>query len=204
MPNRRRRKLSTVINAVAALAVASPCAYFLVYESTTGAKPIPEHHEFKQAAAIADLSGEVMSALFQGLSQFGINMPSVPALTGTGDAGNGLSTPNSINPGLGTPRLTAPDLNPGADDTYPILCDPSTLGGLSPTSPSGIGNNSTGGGGIVDDVMQVANQLGTNQVMDLIKDVLMPAIAQGVQNSNAANNVSSAVTPPATSLVPVT
>ncbi|TXA43046.1 hypothetical protein DKM27_03865 [Mycobacterium tuberculosis variant bovis] len=33
MPNRRRRKLSTAMSAVAALAVASPCAYFLVYES---------------------------------------------------------------------------------------------------------------------------------------------------------------------------
>ena len=48
MPNRRRRRLSTAMSAVAALAVASPCAYFLVYESTAVAKPPVEHHEFKQ------------------------------------------------------------------------------------------------------------------------------------------------------------
>ena len=39
VPNRRRRKLSTAMSAVAALAVASPCAYFLVYESTTASTP---------------------------------------------------------------------------------------------------------------------------------------------------------------------
>ncbi|KLO31201.1 hypothetical protein [Mycobacterium haemophilum] len=256
MPNRRRRKLSTAMSAVAALAVASPCAYFLVYESTAGAKPAPEHHEFKQAAAIADLPGEVMSALSQGLSQFGINMPPVPALTGPGDTGNGLGTPGLTNPGLTDPGLTNPglgtpglptpgtglttpgltnpaltnpgltspigttpglnpgtgevpittpaSLDPGADGTYPILGDPSTLGGMSPTSPIGTGSNtSTGGGGIVNDVMQVANQLGANQVIDLLKGVLMPAIMQGVQNGGAAGGMPGAVTPPATQLVPV-
>lgn len=81
MPNRRRRKLSTAMSAVAALAVASPCAYFLVYESTADHKA-PEHHEFKQAAVMSDLPGELMGALSQGLSQFGINMPPVPALSG--------------------------------------------------------------------------------------------------------------------------
>src|SRR4029077_1526288 len=81
VPNRRRRKLSTAMSAVAALAVASPCAYFLVYESTAGSKP-PEHHEFKQAAVMSDLPGELMGALSQGLSQFGINLPPVPALSG--------------------------------------------------------------------------------------------------------------------------
>lgn len=45
------------MSAVAALAVASPCAYFLVYESTAGNKA-PEHHEFKQAAVMSDLPGE--------------------------------------------------------------------------------------------------------------------------------------------------
>ncbi|WP_454561446.1 hypothetical protein [Mycobacterium haemophilum] len=258
MPNRRRRKLSTAMSAVAALAVASPCAYFLVYESTAGAKPAPEHHEFKQAAAIADLPGEVMSALSQGLSQFGINVPPVPALTGPGDTGNGLGTPGLTNPGLTDPGLTNPglgtpglptpgtglttpgltnpaltnpgltspigttpglnpgtgpgevpittpaSLDPGADGTYPILGDPSTLGGMSPTSPIGTGSNtSTGGGGIVNDVMQVANQLGANQVIDLLKGVLMPAIMQGVQNGGAAGGMPGAVAPPATQLVPV-
>src|ERR1700753_4431180 len=81
VPNRRRRKLSKAMSAVAALAVASPCAYFLVYESTAGTKPA-EHREFKQAAVITDLPGELVGALTQGLSQFGINLPPVPALSG--------------------------------------------------------------------------------------------------------------------------
>lgn len=261
MPNRRRRKLSTAMSAVAALAIASPCAYFLVYESTAGAKPAPEHHEFKQAAAITDLPGEVVSALSQGLSQFGINMPPVPALTGTGDAGNGLGTPGLTSPGtpgltapntgLGTPGLTAPgtgltnpaltnpaltsptglapgqtsptglnplgttpgevpitapaSLDPGADGTYPILGDPSTLGGTSPISPIGTGNGGTNaGGGLVNDFIQAANQLGVNQVVDLLKGVLMPAIMQGVQNGGAAGGLPGAVAPPAPALVPVT
>src|ERR1700759_1943511 len=58
VPNRRRRKLSTAMSAVAALAVASPCAYFLVYESTSDGKPA-EHHEFKQAAVMTDLPNEL-------------------------------------------------------------------------------------------------------------------------------------------------
>ena len=102
MPNRRRRKLSTAMSAVAALAVASPCAYFLVYESTAGSKPA-EHHEFKQAAVMSDLPGELMGALSQGLSQFGINLPPVPALSGAGTSTTGLTSP-----GLGSPGLTSP------------------------------------------------------------------------------------------------
>src|ERR1700753_1515522 len=79
VPNRRRRKLSTAMSAVAALAVASPCAYFLVYESTATTKPV-EHHEFKQAAVLTDLPNELMGALTQGLSQFGVNIPPIPSL----------------------------------------------------------------------------------------------------------------------------
>src|ERR1700761_4814319 len=102
------------MSAVAALAVASPCAYFLVYESTAGDKP-PEHHEFKQAAVMSDLPGELMGALSQGLSQFGINLPPVPALGGgaTGAPGLGassLGTPGLGTPGLGTPGLGTPGL----------------------------------------------------------------------------------------------
>src|SRR6201994_1625111 len=114
------------MSAVAALAVASPCAYFLVYESTAGDKP-PEHHEFKQAAVMSDLPGELMGALSQGLSQFGINLPPVPALgggaTGTpGLASPGLGTPGPslgalggpATPGLASPGLTSPGLtSPG-------------------------------------------------------------------------------------------
>ena len=104
MPNRRRRKLSTAMSAVAALAVASPCAYFLVYESTESNKP-PQHHEFKQAAVITDLPGELMGALTQGLSQFGINLPPVPALSGTSATSTGVTSPGLGSPGLGTAGL---------------------------------------------------------------------------------------------------
>uniref|UniRef100_UPI00389A1DE2 PirG n=1 Tax=Mycobacterium sp. HUMS_1102779 TaxID=3383487 RepID=UPI00389A1DE2 len=268
MPNRRRRKLSTAMSAVAALAVASPCAYFLVFEATSGTKP-PEHHEFKQAAMISDLPNELMGALSQGLSQFGINMPPVPALTGGAGATPGLGTPGLTSPGLGTPGLGTPGLatpgltspglatpgltspgltpaapglapaaalpttpglpggglpggglttpgltspvagltspaagltpglspvggagevpistpvglDPGVDGTYPILGDPSTLGGM----PAGAGSG--GSGGLVNDVMQAANQLGASQAIDLIKGMVMPAIMQQVQQSGGA------------------
>jgi hypothetical protein len=256
VPNRRRRKLSTAMSAVAALAVASPCAYFLVYESTAGTKP-PEHHEFKQAAVIADLPNELISALSQGLSQFGINFPPVPALSGNGTSTPGLTSPGLTSPGLGSPGLTSPGLtspgltspgltpgtpglttpgtalpptpgagltnpalsnpaltspagitpgltsptvapgevpitspaglDPGADGTYPILGDPSTLGGASPIATgTGTGSGSGGGGGLVNDLMQAANQLGASQAIDLLKGVLMPAIMQGVQQGGAA------------------
>src|ERR1700755_2044772 len=92
------------MSAVAALAVASPCAYILVYESTAGNKP-PEHHEFKQAAVITDLPGELMGALTQGLSQFGINLPPVPALGGTSGASTGVTSPGLGSPSLGSPSL---------------------------------------------------------------------------------------------------
>lgn len=127
VPNRRRRKLSTAMSAVAALAVASPCAYFLVYESTETTER-PEHHEFKQAAVLTDLPGELMSALSQGLSQFGINIPPVPSLTGSGDASTGLTGPGLTSPGLTSPGLTSPGL------TDPALTSP----GLTPTLPGSL------------------------------------------------------------------
>lgn len=266
MPNRRRRKLSTAMSAVAALAVASPCAYFLVYESTETTER-PEHHEFKQAAVLTDLPGELMSALSQGLSQFGINIPPVPSLTGSGDASTGLTGPGLTSPGLTSPGLTSPGLtdpaltspgltptlpgslaapgttlaptpgvganpaltnpaltsptgatpgltsptgldpalgganeipittpvglDPGADGTYPILGDP-TLG----TIPSSPATTSTGGGGLVNDVMQVANELGASQAIDLLKGVLMPSIMQAVQNGGTAAPAASPPVPP--------
>ncbi|ETZ45453.1 exported repetitive domain protein [Mycobacterium avium MAV_120709_2344] len=289
MPNRRRRKLSTAMSAVAALAVASPCAYFLVYESTAGNKA-PEHHEFKQAAVMSDLPGELMGALSQGLSQFGINLPPVPALSGgatstPGLASPGLGSPGLGTPGLGTPGLTNPGLtspgatspgltspgltspgltspgltspgaapttpglttpgalpttpgagvatpgaglnpalsnpgltspagtapglgsptvapsevpidsgaglDPGAGGTYPILGDPSTFGNASPIGGGGTGlgggSSSGGSGGLVNDVMQAANQLGAGQAIDLLKGLVMPAITQGMHGGAAA------------------
>ncbi|MHA7648870.1 hypothetical protein ACX9NE_00085 [Mycobacterium sp. ML4] len=129
MPNRRRRKLSTAMSAVAALAVASPCAYFLVYESTADAKPV-EHHEFKRAANVADLPGELISALSQGLSQFGVNLPPVPALGGSSAASTGLGTT-----GLGTtPGLASPGLGTTGLGTTPGLASP----GLTPTTPGAL------------------------------------------------------------------
>ena len=155
MPNRRRRKLSTAMSAVAALAVASPCAYFLVYESTstTAAKPT-EHHEFKQAAVLTDLPGELMGALSQGLSQFGINLPPVPALSGAGATSPGLTSPGLGSPGLGSPGLGSPGLgttgltspgltgtgltSPGLTSpglTSPGLTSPGLTPGAAATSP---------------------------------------------------------------------
>ena len=102
------------MSAVAALAVASPCAYFLVYESTESTKP-PQHHEFKQAAVITDLPGELMGALTQGLSQFGINLPPVPALSGTSATSTGVTSPGLGSPGLGTAGLGTTGLtSPGS------------------------------------------------------------------------------------------
>ena len=57
---------------------------------------------------MSDLPGELMGALSQGLSQFGINLPPVPALSGTG-----TSTRVSTSPGLGSPGLGT---RPGTDE----------------------------------------------------------------------------------------
>ena len=145
MPNRRRRKLSTAMSAVAALAVASPCAYFLVYESTAGDKPT-EHHEFKRAAVMSDLPGELMGALSQGLSQFGINLPPVPALGGSGATTTGLTSPGLGTTGLTNPGVTGPGLlSPAA--ASPSLASPglpittpgaAALPGALPTTPGAL------------------------------------------------------------------
>jgi hypothetical protein len=65
--------------------------------------------------------------------------------------------------------------DPGADGTYPILGDPSTLGG---GSGLGGGGGSGASGGLVNDVMQAANQLGAGQAIDMLKGLVMPAIMQ--------------------------
>ena len=81
MPNRRRRRLSTAMSAVAALAVASPAAVVAVSDLSARTEPPTQHRQFVQAAMITDLPNELMSALSQGLSQFGINMPPLPTTT---------------------------------------------------------------------------------------------------------------------------
>jgi len=153
VPNRRRRKLSTAMSAVAALAVASPFAAVGVIELTSTQKA-PEHRDFVQAAVVTDLPNELMSALQQGLSQFGINLPPLPTglspagaqpvqagptLTTPGLTAPGLTTPGLTTPGLTTPSLTTPSLTtPGLTTpglTTPGLTTPSvTAPGL--TTPS--------------------------------------------------------------------
>ena len=129
MPNRRRRKLSTAMSAVAALAVASPFAIVAVTDLSTG-KDAPQQHEFTQAALVTDLPGELISALSQGLSQFGIAVPPLPGGLSPAGAGltspglaTGLATPGLTTPGLTTPALTTPGLTtPGL--TTPGLTTP--------------------------------------------------------------------------------
>src|SRR5262249_50912244 len=103
------------MSAVAALAVASPAAVVAVSDLSDRLKPPTQHRQFVQASLITDLPNELMSALSQGLSQFGINLPPMPTsmLTGTGS-----SMPTTLtSPGLGspltTPGLTSPLTTPG-------------------------------------------------------------------------------------------
>src|SRR5258708_4827769 len=124
------------MSAVAALAVASPAAVVAVSDLSARTEPPTQHRQFVQAAMITDLPNELMSALSQGLSQFGINMPPLPTslLTGSGSStpatmttpgltAPGLTTPGLTAPGLTTPGLTAPGLTtPGL--TAPALTTP--------------------------------------------------------------------------------
>ncbi len=292
------------MSAVAALAVASPFAYLTVSQLAADSTPAPEHHEFVRAAVMTDLPNELMSALTQGLSQFGINMPPVPSLAGgattasPGLTGPGLTSPGLTSPGLTTPGLTTPGatpglttpglttpgaapgatpglttpgatpglttpgttpgltdpsltnpgltdpsltnpagvtpgltnpagatpglasptgvdpslinpgamtpgyspgevpistpigLDPGAGGTYPILGDPS-LGAAPATSG--------GSGGIINDLMSTANQLGASQAIDLLKGLVMPSITQAIQGgaAGAAAPAAAAAAPPA-------
>jgi hypothetical protein len=128
VPNRRRRRLSTALSTVAALAVAGPVAVVAVSELSKAPAGGPQHREFVQAASIMDLPGELISALSQGLSQFGINLPPMPTgmLTGSDS-----TSPSTFAPGLGMPGLTgAPSLtDPGLAN--PALTNPAL------TSPTG-------------------------------------------------------------------
>ena len=143
MPNRRRRRLSTALSTVAALAVASPVAVIALSE-LSAQNGAPEHREFVQAATITDLPGELITALSTGLSQFGINLPTgvlggapaaspvlttpglaTPGLTAPGLAAPGLTAPGLTAPGLTTPGLTAPGLSvPPVTATAPGLTAP--------------------------------------------------------------------------------
>jgi len=166
VPNRRRRKLSTAMSAVAALAVASPFAVVAVSELSANTHPAPQNREFTQAAVVTDLPNELMSALSQGLSSFGITLPPLPtglspagaqplsagpALTTPGLTAPGLTAPGLTAPGLTSPGLTSPGLTlPGATApglttpglTNPALTNPAlslpgaTVPGAVPSTPS--------------------------------------------------------------------
>ncbi|WP_353370898.1 hypothetical protein [Mycobacterium sp.] len=138
MPNRRRRRLSTAMSAVAALAVASPAAVVAVSDLSASTNPPTQHRQFVQAAMVTDLPNELMSALSQGLSQFGINLPPMPTslLTGSGASTPGLTAPG-LTPGLTAPGLTAPGTGlPSLTGTGPGLTDPA-LANPALTSPAG-------------------------------------------------------------------
>lgn len=128
MPNRRRRKLSTAMSAVAALAVASPVAVTALSNAADPSNDGPQQREFVQAALVTDLPNELIGALSQGLSQFGINLPPMPTGMLTGSTGGlptstGLTSPGLTSPGLTAPGLTAPGLtSPGL--TSPGLTAP--------------------------------------------------------------------------------
>jgi hypothetical protein len=94
----------------------------------TGAESGPQHREFVQAATITDLPGELITALSQGLSQFGINLPPMPTGLLTG---SGASAPTTLtSPGLGAPGLM-PGLSAAPSLTDPGLANPAL------TSPTG-------------------------------------------------------------------
>ena len=146
MPNRRRRKISTAMSAVGALAVATPFAAVAVIQLTGDGAGTPQHREFTRAAVVTDLPNEIISALQQGLAQFGINLPPLP--TGLSPAGAqpvqtgpSLTTPSLTTPALTTPSLTTPSLTtPGLTTpslTTPGLTTPSlTTPGLTTPSPA--------------------------------------------------------------------
>ena len=66
MPNRRRRKLSTAMSAVAALAVASPVAVVALSDMSTSNAAAPQHREFVQAALVTDLPNELIGGAVAG------------------------------------------------------------------------------------------------------------------------------------------
>lgn len=143
------------MSAVAALAVASPFAVVAVSELAARSSA-PQHHDFVAASSVADLPSELITALTQGLSQFGVNLPPVPGFT-NGAASTGMypgaSTgmyPGLTSPGLGTPGLTDPSLgttgltSPGLGT--PGLTDPSLTTPSLSTPPLGTPGVSTTSG----------------------------------------------------------
>ncbi len=98
---------------------------------------------------ITDLPNELISALSQGLSQFGINLPPMPTglLTGTGATAPttltspGLGMSPLTTPGLGTAPLTTPGLGTTPLTTPGLTTTPLTTPGvdLAPATVPGLG-----------------------------------------------------------------
>lgn len=175
------------MSAVAALAVAGPVAVVTVTEASQHADQAPQRRVFVQAATITDLPNELMSALSQGLSQFGINLPPMPTslLTGSGAAPTTLTSPGLgaaplTTPGLGAAPLTTPGLGipstpatlPDSALTNPALTNPALTSpaGLSPAgalppAPGGLttapGGLTTAPGGLTTPPALTAPGLGT-------------------------------------------
>jgi hypothetical protein len=135
------------MSAFAALAVASPAAVVAISDLSERTEPPAQHRQFVQAAMITDLPNELMSALSQGLSQFGINLPPLPTglLTGSGSAAPttltspGLGMAPMTTPGLGTTPMTTPGVGlPSASATLSpdALTNPALT--AAPTSPTGV------------------------------------------------------------------
>jgi hypothetical protein len=110
--------------------------------SQLSADTTPQHRQFVQAALVTDLPNELLGALSQGLSQFGVNLPPMP--TGVLTGSNPLPTSTLGSPGLGAPgalgapsTLTAPGaLTPPNGLTNPTTLAPGTLAAPGvPTPP---------------------------------------------------------------------
>jgi hypothetical protein len=140
----------------------------------------------------------IPGATTPGTTTPGLTDPSLttPGLTSPAGVTPGLTSPTGVDPALLSPGLTSPGempisepigLDPGLGGTYPILGDPS-LGAMPAAS-------SSGGGGLISEVMNAANQLGASQAIDLLKGLVMPSIAQAMQG--AANGGAAAAPVPA-------
>nr|WP_170305971.1 hypothetical protein [Mycolicibacter kumamotonensis] len=127
------------MSAVAALAVASPFAVVAVSELVAH-NSAPQHHDFVAAASVADLPNELISALSQGLSQFGVNLPPVPGF------GNGTGALTSPGMYPASPGLTSPGMYPASPGlTSPGLTDPSLTTPSLSTPPAGTPGVTTSG-----------------------------------------------------------
>ncbi len=122
------------MSAVAALAVASPVAGAILSGAPSTENAAPQEREFVQATLITDLPNELLGALSQGLSQFGINLPPLPmgVLTGSGaPSSTTLTPPGLTSSGLTGTGLTAPGLTPPGL-TPQSLTPPGLTSGLTP------------------------------------------------------------------------